>query len=74
METLSPTWSTELHTRVDDYLNDKLQTASDIDTLDALLTDVQNRQALLKKQVSIYHNISSADADKWAAGRSRRCP
>lgn len=41
----------ETDTRVPDYLDDKLQTIADLDTLDSLLTNVQNQQILLKKQV-----------------------
>lgn len=37
--------------RVDDFLNDKLQTAADLESLDSLLLNVRNQQALLKKQV-----------------------
>ncbi len=37
--------------RVDDYLNDKLQVASDLDKLDTLLLNVRDQQALLRKQV-----------------------
>lgn len=37
--------------RVEDYLNDKLQTAADLDNLDALLENVRDRQNLLKEQV-----------------------
>lgn len=37
--------------RVEDYLNDKLQTAADLDNLDALLENVQQQQNLLKEQV-----------------------
>ena len=38
-------------TRVQDFLDDKLQTSADLDTLDSLLTNVRNQQSLLKKQV-----------------------
>lgn len=37
--------------RVEDYLNDKLQTAADLDNLDPLLETVQDQQNLLKEQV-----------------------
>ena len=39
-------------TRVEDYLNDKLQTAADLESLDILLENVQAQQALLKQQVA----------------------
>ncbi|KAL8781162.1 MAG: hypothetical protein Q9213_006130 [Squamulea squamosa] len=38
-------------TRVEDYLNDKLQTAADLEGLDILLENVQTQQALLKQQL-----------------------
>ena len=37
--------------RVEDYLNDKLQTYADLDNLDSLLQNVKDQQALLKQQV-----------------------
>lgn len=37
--------------RIEDYLNDKLQTAADLDDIDALLENVQDQQNLLKEQV-----------------------
>lgn len=37
--------------RVDDYLNDKLQTFADFETLDSLLEKVREQQSLLKQQV-----------------------
>ncbi|KAI4260005.1 MAG: hypothetical protein LQ352_000501 [Teloschistes flavicans] len=39
-------------TRVEDYLNDKLQTNADLESLDGLLRDVQHQQSLLKEQLS----------------------
>lgn len=43
--------------RVADYLDDKLQTAADLDTgnLDALLARITDQQALLKQQVDAAH-------------------
>ncbi len=38
--------------RVEDYLNDKLQTTADLEGLDILLEDVQTQQDLLKQQVA----------------------
>ena len=43
--------SEEQDIRVEDYLNDKLQTNADLENLDSLLATVRNQQALLKKQV-----------------------
>lgn len=37
--------------RVEDYLNDKLQTSADLENLDALLDNVLQQQTLLKQQV-----------------------
>lgn len=37
--------------RVEDYLNDKLQTNTDLENLDMLLGNIRNQQSLLKKQV-----------------------
>ena len=38
-------------TRVEDYLNDKIQTAADLDQVDGLLQRVQEQQGLLRKQL-----------------------
>ena len=38
--------------RVEDFLNDKLQTASDLANIDTLLEDVRSQQVLLQQQVS----------------------
>lgn len=37
--------------RVEDYLDDKLQTAADLQSLDSLLETVRHQQELLLKQV-----------------------
>ncbi|KAL8708042.1 MAG: hypothetical protein Q9220_007038 [cf. Caloplaca sp. 1 TL-2023] len=47
MATHSPLHST----RVEDYLNDKLQTAADLESLDNLLASVRNQQELLRQQL-----------------------
>jgi hypothetical protein len=49
--------------RVQDYLDDKLQSAADLDSLDSLLENVKEQQLLLKQQVS-------DDADSLAAGET----
>ena len=41
----------EQESRVDDYLNDKLQDTADLASIDTLLEDVRGQQALLKQQV-----------------------
>ena len=40
--------------RVQDYLDDKLQSTADLETLDSLLDNVKNQQELLKKQVGAF--------------------
>ena len=39
--------------RVEDYLNDKLQTSTDLSTIDNLIRDVRKQQELLEQQVKI---------------------
>ena len=39
--------------RVEDYLNDKLQTIADLDNLDSLLETVRNQHLLLTQQVGL---------------------
>ena len=43
----------EVQTRVQDYLDDQIQTAADLDGIDALLTRVAEQQGLLQRQVSL---------------------
>ena len=38
--------------RIEDYLNDKIQTFADFETVDILISGVEAQQVLLKKQVS----------------------
>jgi hypothetical protein len=42
----------ERDVRVEDYLNDKLQTYDDLENLESLLFNVKNQHDLLTKQVS----------------------
>lgn len=42
-----------MDSRVQDYLDDKLQSTADLETLDSLLDNVKNQQDLLKKQVCV---------------------
>lgn len=41
----------DIHIRVEDYLNDKIQTAADLENVNDLLSRVQQQQELLRKQV-----------------------
>lgn len=41
----------ERDVRVEDYLNDKLQTYADLENLDTLLETVKQQQTLLRQQV-----------------------
>jgi len=41
----------DAHVRVGDYLDDKLQTTADLDSLDTLLLNVKETHELLRKQV-----------------------
>lgn len=49
---MAATNGTDVDIRVQDYLNDKLQTEADLQNVDALLQNVQHQQELLKIQVS----------------------
>ena len=42
---------TQERTRVEDFLNDKLQTSADLSNLDSLLQNVRHQQSLLEEQV-----------------------
>jgi len=53
MANLEPTKTGDARTRVEDYLNDKIQTAADLDHVDSLLLRVREQQDLLKKQVRL---------------------
>jgi hypothetical protein len=64
-ESFSSSSSADNKVRIEDYLNDKLQTSADLDNLDSLLEDVRKQQDLLRKQVSLrlgptHHTNSSA--------------
>ena len=53
----------ERDVRVEDYLNDKLQTSADLDNLDSLLENVKNQQKLLREQASIHQESSLGYTD-----------
>jgi hypothetical protein len=46
----------ERDSRVAEWLDDKLQTLADLESLDALLQDVRSQQVLLRDQVSSLHH------------------
>ena len=55
----------DIQTRVFDYLDDKLQTAGDVDALDALLANIHTQHGLLKQQ--LHHAQAHLDEVKQAA-------
>lgn len=50
---MAPSTSLSAHerTRVEDYLNDKIQVTSDLESLDSLLSNLRAQQELQRKQV-----------------------
>jgi len=51
MAAISSTRSLDVEARVQDYLNDKLQTVADLDNLESLFQNVQQQHEYLKVQV-----------------------
>jgi hypothetical protein len=51
MAAISSTRSLDVETRVQDYLNDKLQTTADLNNLESLFQNVQQQHELLQVQV-----------------------
>jgi RAD50-interacting protein 1 len=51
MAAISSTRSLDIETRVQDYLNDKLQTTADLNNLESLFQNVQQQHELLQMQV-----------------------
>lgn len=45
--------SSHERTRVEDYLNDKIQVTPDLESLDSLLSNLRAQQDLQRKQVSL---------------------
>ncbi len=41
----------DISTKVEDYLNDKLQTPADLDGIESLLSSVKDQHSLLQRQV-----------------------
>ena len=65
--TLNRTAGGEQNIRVEDYLNDQLQTTADLENLDSLLENVQKQQMLLKDQVrDTTSNFQSSNIMAWA--------
>lgn len=52
MAQVQTTKAGEIHMRVEDYLDDKIQTVADLENVDDLLSRVQQQQDLLRKQVN----------------------
>ena len=55
MTTVAPVRSTD-EQRIQDYLDDQIGEARDLDGLDALLAKVQEQQTLLQSQVCDHHS------------------
>jgi hypothetical protein len=53
MTAASGTRSLDMEIRVQDYLNDKLQTTADLNSLDSLLLNIQQQHELLRVQVRL---------------------
>ncbi|KAJ9502760.1 hypothetical protein H2202_001882 [Exophiala xenobiotica] len=51
MAELRPSRTADIYTRVEDYLNDKIQSAADLDQVDSLLLRVHEQQGLLRQQL-----------------------
>ncbi|MCJ1398688.1 hypothetical protein MMC11_001889 [Xylographa trunciseda] len=65
----------ELDIRVEDYLNDKLQTYTDLENLDSLLQTVKEQQVLLRNQLrdaeATLHNVSK-DSKEHSANLQKK--
>ena len=57
--------SHEQNVRVEDYLNDKLQTYADLENIDVLLRNVLEQQSLLQQQVRNKSTSSHVQIDDW---------
>ncbi|KAK7897770.1 hypothetical protein LTR67_004400 [Exophiala xenobiotica] len=51
MAELRPSRTADIYTRVEDYLNDKIQSAADLDQVDSLLLRVHEQQGLLRQEL-----------------------
>ncbi|PWY92435.1 RINT-1 family protein [Aspergillus heteromorphus CBS 117.55] len=75
MATPLPVLSSHERTRVEDYLNDKLQVSADFESLDSLLTSLRAQHDLQRKQLAeaqeALSNASKASDDHAEATRKR---
>jgi hypothetical protein len=53
MKTSLPSLPSHERTRVEDFLNDKIQVAADFESLDSLLSSLRAQQELQQKQVRL---------------------
>ena len=60
MSAATVTQDLNVQVRVQDYLNDKLQTRADLDNLDALLQNVQRQYEVLQAQVRLIFVLYSS--------------
>ncbi|KAJ5674118.1 hypothetical protein N7462_009557 [Penicillium macrosclerotiorum] len=74
---MAPATSLSSHerTRVEDYLNDKIQVSADLESLDSLLSNLRVQQELQRKQLAEAHralsNATKASNDHAEATRKR---
>ncbi|KAJ5104103.1 hypothetical protein N7532_004632 [Penicillium argentinense] len=74
---MAPPTSLSSHerTRVEDYLNDKIQVSTDLESLDSLLSNLRAQQELQRKQLADAHealsNATKASNDHAEATRKR---
>lgn len=70
--TMAPVTALSSHerTRVEDYLNDKIQVSADLESLDSLLSGLRAQQELQRKQVSSPRNPGLVS---WRLGLQTSC-
>lgn len=71
MTSTSGASSLDVETRVQDYLNDKLQTTADLNNLDSLLQTIQEQHELLRVQVRL---SSAPSGNYWLMNQSSKKP
>ena len=62
----------EQSVRVQDYLDDKLQTSNDLANLDVLLETVTNQQTLLRQQVTLFPRLVWISNSLFASFKRRK--